>query len=242
MTIYLSRLFLNNGSHTVRMDLGDCHRLHRRILAAFPPAQESMSARSEFSILYRAEPIQAKPMLTRLLIQSALVPDWSHLPRSYLSAMLDGSDNPSWRSIGEQYDKIAAGTQYIFRLRANPTKRISDRNPLREDLLCGKRVDLRGEEQQINWLRHKGKQHGFRLLDTLTQAEVAEVQAAVGEKTRGWRPKHEDKPAMRLSFGAVVFNGRLEVTEKDLFIQALRVGIGSGKAFGFGLLSIASQH
>ena len=46
---------------------------------------------------------------------------------------------------------------------------------------------------------------------------------------------------MPLRFGAVLFNGRLEVTDAERFQQTLATGIGSGKAFGFGLLSIAME-
>jgi len=38
---------------------------------------------------------------------------------------------------------------------------------------------------------------------------------------------------------SVLYNGLLEVTDPDLFHRALIRGIGSGKAFGFGLLSVA---
>jgi CRISPR system Cascade subunit CasE len=37
----------------------------------------------------------------------------------------------------------------------------------------------------------------------------------------------------------VVFEGRLRVTDAEAFRRALAAGIGSGKAFGFGLLSVA---
>jgi CRISPR system Cascade subunit CasE len=40
----------------------------------------------------------------------------------------------------------------------------------------------------------------------------------------------------------VLFSGRLEVTDAALFRDALAKGIGSGKAFGFGLLSIANSQ
>ena len=36
-----------------------------------------------------------------------------------------------------------------------------------------------------------------------------------------------------------MFDGRLVVTDAALFRQTLVQGIGSGKAFGFGLLSVA---
>lgn len=43
----------------------------------------------------------------------------------------------------------------------------------------------------------------------------------------------------QLTFGAVLFEGRLRVTDADLFRAALASGIGPAKAYGFGLLSIA---
>ena len=43
----------------------------------------------------------------------------------------------------------------------------------------------------------------------------------------------------RLTFGAVLFEGELEITNAEDFRNALTHGIGSGKAYGFGLLSIA---
>jgi CRISPR system Cascade subunit CasE len=42
-----------------------------------------------------------------------------------------------------------------------------------------------------------------------------------------------------MSFGSVLFEGELIVTDVKAFREALMQGIGSGKAYGFGLLSIA---
>jgi CRISPR system Cascade subunit CasE len=42
-----------------------------------------------------------------------------------------------------------------------------------------------------------------------------------------------------MSFGNVLFDGRLQVTDAEVFRRTLTQGIGSGKAFGFGLLSVA---
>jgi CRISPR system Cascade subunit CasE len=42
-----------------------------------------------------------------------------------------------------------------------------------------------------------------------------------------------------MTFGDVVFEGRLRVGDAEAFRRALAVGIGSGKAYGFGLLSVA---
>ncbi|MBO9390923.1 MAG: type I-E CRISPR-associated protein Cas6/Cse3/CasE [Roseiflexus sp.] len=96
------------------------------------------------------------------------------------------------------------------------------------------------EEEQIAWLAHKGEQHGFRLLSTSVNPEAPAVQAAKQADEHGWR-KVTQTQTMHLTFGAVLFTGYLKVTDADRFRTALEHGIGSGKAFGFGLLSIAAQ-
>jgi CRISPR system Cascade subunit CasE len=42
-----------------------------------------------------------------------------------------------------------------------------------------------------------------------------------------------------MSFRSVRFEGHLTVTDETAFAETLSSGVGSGKAFGFGLLSIA---
>jgi len=42
-----------------------------------------------------------------------------------------------------------------------------------------------------------------------------------------------------MTFGAATFEGILEVTDAEKFRQSLKQGIGTGKAYGFGLLSVA---
>jgi CRISPR system Cascade subunit CasE len=44
---------------------------------------------------------------------------------------------------------------------------------------------------------------------------------------------------MTLTHQAVLYVGALAVRDNTAFLQAYKKGIGSGKAFGFGLLSLA---
>ena len=39
-----------------------------------------------------------------------------------------------------------------------------------------------------------------------------------------------------------MFEGRLEVTDREAFLDTIRKGIGSGKAYGFGLLTNQSRN
>lgn len=239
--MYLSRLILTTRQAQVRRDLSDVHRLHRTVLAAFPQVPAGAQARDHFGILYRAEPVASAPGLVRLLVQSNTPPDWSGLPAEIFGPAPDERGNPAVRSVAEEYERITAGAQLIFRLRANPTKRLNDRVRGSEDKLLGKRVALLKEKDQLAWLVRKGEQHGFRLLATELNAQIPAAQAAPQPTERGRRPDRDGGDPRPLCFGAVLFSGCLEVSDATLFRAALAGGIGSGKAFGFGLLSVAGR-
>jgi CRISPR system Cascade subunit CasE len=225
--LYLSRLLLAVRNRSVQADLADCYAMHRQLLLAFPNVGGLPDARDHFGVLYRVE---AASNRVDLLIQSSTAPDWSRLPDGYFR-----DSSIAIKRVDPLYAVITEGQHLVFRLRANPTKRISDRNTTQDERWRGKRVDLRREEDQLKWLDEKGKQSGFALLAVRTQAghnPIADVRAT-GTADRVISRSHH------LTFASVTFEGRLRVTDPDAFRQALWQGIGSGKAFGFGLLSIA---
>ena len=65
----------------------------------------------------------------------------------------------------------------------------------------------------------------------------------VDPRPDGWvRGEKKDKSDGRvhsISCRAVLFDGLLEVTDADAFRNTLAAGVGPGKGFGFGLLSVA---
>lgn len=230
--LYLSSLMVSGRSREARGDLGNCQALHRRVLHAFPDGADVTAARERFGVLYRVEPVDGG---ARILVLSREKPDWSRLPEAYLRGAVADP-----KRVDEAYARLAVNDELVFRLRANPTRRISNRNMSAEEKWRGKRVDIRGEDAQIAWLRDKGKVAGFALLavrsrtDATDSGEVPNVRTVQvgGSVTGGVRER-------RLTFASVTFEGRLRVTNPEAFRQALMQGIGSGKAFGFGLLSIA---
>lgn len=217
--LFLSRLWLNPRSREVHRDLSDCQALHQRLLSAYPAAASGMP-RAEFGLLYRVDfdGTTGRPIV---LVQSRTRPDWSCLSLGYLAGQAVRV-NPDLKSIDRAYEGIHEGAILRFRLRANPTKRVS---------ASGKRVELSREEDQIAWLHRKGREAGFEVTGIRIQRGDA-----LGPKQRGHRVAGD---CPRLTFSAVVFDGLLEVTERTAFLGALRAGIGSGKAYGFGLLSVA---
>lgn len=117
----------------------------------------------------------------------------------------------------------------------------------------GKRVELRREEDRLAWLARRGREHdGFELVrvrlapgtDTRfgPRAEPFATRADPGGTITGRKPREHGgsigEVDHRLTIGTALFEGELQVTDVERFRSAFRNGIGPGKAFGCGLLSL----
>jgi len=214
--MYLSRLILNPRNRRVQKEIADPYQMHRSLMRAFPDDL----AEGDERVLFRLEEHPRTGALT-LLVQSLTLPDWSWLAepgaRGYL--LLVDEPNPAVKPFDL---KLAPGQVLAFRLRANPTvkRRFNEQDH--------KRVALYQEEKQIEWLKRKGEQGGFHLLSTRASNETV-----VGGTI------HRAKETHKLHLLAVQFDGLLQVTDPDRLRETVQRGIGSGKALGFGLLSLA---
>lgn len=99
-----------------------------------------------------------------------------------------------------------------FRLQANPTVK-----------RAGRRHAIYAEDELLRWLGRKSHAHGFTV-------EAQDVRVAKLGKFYGKKRQQ--------TWHAVQFEGFLRITEPGAFVAGLRDGIGSAKAFGFGLLSL----
>jgi CRISPR system Cascade subunit CasE len=232
--MYLSRLLLNPRSRAVWRDLADCQAMHRTVMSGFAAAQIPGDVRASLGVLHRVEVDRRTGSIT-LLVQSAEKPDWSRLG-DYLLQGPGGEENPACKRIDRLYESITAGMVLAFRLRANPTKKIDTKSGPDGGRRNGRRVELTDEKDQIEWLRRKGEQGGFRLLAVRGAPSVPNVLAMPTQKVVGNR---RDETGSRMTFGGVLFGGELEVVDGDAFRRTLERGIGPGKAYGFGLLSVA---
>lgn len=110
----------------------------------------------------------------------------------------------------------------------------------------GKRVELRREEDRMLWLGRQAARFGFevvtaRLEPGIEQTVRREVPAARADPApRLWGRVDGEQATRHLTFATALFEGELRVTEPGAFRVAIEEGIGPGKAFGCGLLSIAS--
>lgn len=159
--------------------------------------------------------VEETPHGWRVLVQSRTPPAWDRLTidsQYHLAPPQQKTFAPS----------LSPGQTFAFRLRANPTKRQSAKP---EGRSLGDRVGLYDEEERLAWLTRKAAAHGFTLCSVTQTSEV--------------RPECRAKDR-RAVFSAVRFEGILRVTDPTLLADALSSGIGAGKGFGFGLLSLSS--
>jgi CRISPR system Cascade subunit CasE len=191
-------------------------------------------------ILFRLENSAYAPTV---LVQSTRLPDWSVI-RNYTTAI----EGPKSVSLRDQagVPRITKGSLYKFRLLANPTKKQQFGEGASRP--GHRRIGLYTEAEQSAWLMRKAEQHGFALMplpegpswcDPLGDDNPKVDVRIRSEGMRSGRRRNEVGTATQLKHLGVQFEGVLRVTDPALFTQALQNGIGSGKAFGFGLLSIA---
>jgi CRISPR system Cascade subunit CasE len=156
---------------------------------------------------------RVEPEARIILVQSDLLPDWSRLPEGYLEVA-------ETKAIASLLSGLTLGQVLRFRLKANPTKR---------DKSTGKRIGLRRPEEQESWLHRQSTRGGF---------EVLELRVG---STGGVTGRQKDKPSS-IQIETALFEGLLRIMEPEALREMLRKGIGRGRAYGCGLLSVAPSH
>ena len=113
---------------------------------------------------------------------------------------------------------LSEGDQWLFRLHGMVTQK---------SFKDGKqRVFRRAHHApRYEWLMRRGEEHGFEVI-------AANVDVA---------RDHVDKPARPFFLDVSRFTGCLKVTNASAFTDALRNGIGSGRAFGCGMLQLLKR-
>jgi CRISPR system Cascade subunit CasE len=216
--MYLSRLLLNPRSRQVQREVGNPYDMHRTVMRAFPETLPE-----DERVLYRLDS-QPRSGQLLLLVQSQTAPDWAWLvEQDYLLPADPYSrlENPAVKVV---ILALQPDQTLHFRLRANPTKRLMRDDPERK-LKKGQRIGLLKEADQQAWLANKAQDGGFAVLGA----------SITSEGFNGGRTREQHK----FNHLAVRFDGLLQVTDPDQFLETLRCGLGRGKGFGFGLLSVA---
>lgn len=189
-----------------------------------------------------------------ILVQSATPPDWSFLA--------DEASGTRAETRPFNTESITVNDQLRFLLRANPVvsrryagekdkkndkkndkydkrRRIavgSDREHLAQILGKAKR-DLPSREQMlIDWLAKKGETGGFAIERGQQDRILCDVGPNMDIVLRKPQQKENDD---RVTLTTIDFSGVLRVTDTEAFAKTLQHGLGRGRAYGCGLLSIS---
>jgi CRISPR system Cascade subunit CasE len=211
--MFLSKLVLNERNKKAQKDLGNAHVFHQQVMHAFPD-QADQHKDIDWNPRQQWNILfrqEQEPDSNIVLVQSDIEPNWSVLPPDYL--VQDFCPKP----FNPTVDQCSVGRRFRFRLRANPSKR---------DSKTRKTIGFFKQEDQLNWLERQGNSNGFAAHDV----SVIPSPKIFGIKQKGARP---------IQIHTVLFQGILTVTDSILFLSCLQQGIGRGKSYGCGLLSIA---
>lgn len=230
----------------------------------FGQGQVHVPRAADAGFLFRIDPQPGGRVV--ILVRSAAEPDWDyafHNARYLLAAP------PQVKSFDARFEK---GQRLRFRLVANPTKKIDTikkekrQSCTKEELKGvqgrhGKRVPVRAEEL-YKWLARWAAAAGFSI-----SGDPVIVQPGYIYVSKPWTgqpcsrcggPMKENREGeevvcereecglrvrlLRHRLRSVRYEGILTVTDPGRFEQTIACGIGPGKAFGFGLLSVASVN
>ncbi|MGP3691001.1 type I-E CRISPR-associated protein Cas6/Cse3/CasE [Streptomyces sp. IBSNAI002] len=223
-TAHLTRLKLNAMSAEVARDLRNVHSLHRTVLT-LAPDHLGDSPRQAAGILFRLE---HNPRGQTLLIQSRHPLNLDQLPIGYATATDERDLTPllAW---------CQPGMPVRYRIHAQPMRSTRPENPERDEkgsLKRGRRIPLHGDEA-THWWHDRAAAAGLTP-DTDTTSTDSQPDIA------GWKDNLDrNGQRMRICGRVTRFEGTATITDTPALHTALTTGVGRGRTFGTGLLSIA---
>lgn len=206
--MYLSRIALDTGRRETMRALYTPSILHGAVESSFPGNRARR--------LWRIDLLRGQ---TYLLLLSAERPDLSGVQTQF------GFPGQGWETKDYQplLEKISEGSTWRFRIACNPTQSISAEEGKR-----GKVKAISVVARQREWLIRQGTQHGF---------EVQENQFdVVGSEWKKFSKGNENGREIVLL--KATFEGVLTVTDVPAFVEMLTSGLGRGKAYGMGMMTV----
>lgn len=188
--------------------LGDPSAQHKFVMGLFPDGLGE-SPRQRAGALYRIE--QVRDSAPSMLVQSAIAPNTAHYRGARVQSMLP------------LLEGLAEGAPVHYRLAANPVRTVLPAGAAPGSGVRGKRKNLIGAEAE-EWWEIRAKDSGLRL-ESLRSCDYHFSRAK----------KRTDKP---VSHSGVCFDGVAEVVDRAALIRAVIEGIGRGRPYGLGLLSV----
>jgi len=249
-----------------RLWLRNLYHVHQRLCMAFPSASRKSGDRdflqpykpedfgekqvhvergADSGFLFRIDPQPGGRVVILVQSNSAVKPDWDY---AFHNARFLLNPLAAPPQVEEFDPRFAKGQRLRFRIRVNLSKKVKtstngvDLTRTREGTdkqgrpkAQSKRVALTWDKDQNpddvirEWFAAKGDQGGFQV----EAFRVLQIGWGAGNRS-------DSRPAGdRMKFRSALLEGTLTVKDADSFRETIVGGIGHGKAFGFGLLSLA---
>lgn len=217
--MYVSRVLLDRQNRETMVAMVYPQRFHGAVERAFPGERRRR--------LWRLDQLGER---LYLMILSEDRPDLSGIVNQF------GQGAPGeTKDYAPLLERIARGGVWRFRLTANPTvgkppacahDRVREGERGGAPMERGKVTAHITPEFQKKWLLDRAEKHGFLI-------------KRVDVTGRKWLQFRKHGLGRTVTLLSVTYEGVLEVTDPVLFRETLTSGIGRGKAYGQGLLTVA---
>lgn len=231
---YLSRVWLNPLRTETRGYLRNPQRMHASILGGL--SRQPVTER----VLWRLD--TPSPHRLDLLILTESRPSWEHLIES---GGWPGADEPQAlvRSYDPLLQQLSTGREFTLKLRANPvsaTRKPDAPSQAQQHRLDsqprprGVRVAHRTAGHQLTWFCDRAPQWGFTILGAENQPT-----AQVTERGRLSFTKRDNDTSRQVTLQTATYHALVRIENPDATRRSLLCGVGAGKAYGLGLITLA---
>ncbi|MFE7115400.1 type I-E CRISPR-associated protein Cas6/Cse3/CasE [Streptomyces sp. NPDC057654] len=236
--MYLTRAYLNPRRQGAIKLIGNPRALHALIMGCFPDQPPTPPDQPSPRILWRLDGDD-----TRRPILWTVSPTRPDLTQLIEDAGWPTAQTPQWESkpYTPLLDRLQTGQRYAFRLTASPTHRQPSPGPNQR----GRRIPHTTARHQLRWLTDKAPHHGFTIPPAGTPHDIGpdgevplQLQLRHRAKNTFAKHDHHNQP-IRVALTTATYEGTLHITDPQALRTLLTTGIGQGRAYGCGLLTLA---
>jgi CRISPR system Cascade subunit CasE len=168
---------------------------------------------------------------THLYVVSPDRPDFAHIAEEAGWPSTERGKSKDYRAF---LDRLEPGQRWAFRLTANPTQYVVPERGGR-----AKRVAHVSVQYQEKWLFERAERAGFRIASSQLPGLVGDVESLALRVTRRATHQFSRRGAQQpVTLAVAQFDGVLTVEDVPALRRSLVAGVGPGKAYGCGLMTL----